>query len=108
MSSRPACSTKGVPGESGLHRKTLSLRKNKTTTTTKKEKRKERKKKNRKKIIILYIQKPMLFYTIILTGIENLIEVIMLSLVSFSCLFRLVFLMVYVMLNLFTPKNSGN
>jgi hypothetical protein len=46
LSSRPAWSTKGFPGQPGLYKETLSQKKKK-----KKKKKKEKKKKERKKEI---------------------------------------------------------
>jgi hypothetical protein len=46
LSSRPAWSTKGVPGQPGLYRETLSSKTNKQTKTKKKKKTKKTKNKN--------------------------------------------------------------
>lgn len=54
------------------------------------------------------VLKPMPLYTINLTGIENLIEVIMISLVSCQCFLRLVFNVLCQVLNPLTPQNPEN
>jgi hypothetical protein len=49
LSPRPAWSTKGVPGQPGLYRETLSRKKQKTKTKKKKTKTKNKQKKQKQK-----------------------------------------------------------
>jgi hypothetical protein len=58
LSSRPAWSTKRVPGQPGLHRETLSQKYKKQKTKSKKTKNKN---KNKKKILCFFETESLLY-----------------------------------------------